>query len=335
MNPKFIGIGAQKAGTSWLYARLNAHPDVWMPYQKELHYWDEKVTAPRRSLRQRMRGNHPVDVRWRIQMHRWTRNRTSWSPGELWWWARYFSTSRYSDEWYLRQFAPAGNRMAGDISPGYALIDSDGVRRVQRLCPEAPIIFLLRHPVERAWSHAVMQLAWKGAVSDDEFLRHFASPAAVSRSDYLTSLETWTAVFPVEQMFVGFFEDIVLRPSELLDAVCDFIGLSHLPSRRDEVGKAANKGRTEAIPARHARRLAELYLPLAESVAGRVGGYADWWVYSTEQLIELSDDEPDVPYPFLHGSMFDTWKAQNGIPAGELPPMASAPLDQVLARAGA
>ena len=55
-------------------------------------------------------------------------------------------------------------------------------------------------------------------------------------------------------MFVGFFEDIVLRPSELLDGVCDFIGLSRLPSRGDEVGKAANKGRTEAIPARHARR---------------------------------------------------------------------------------
>src|SRR5262249_23994658 len=151
---------------------------------KELHYFDEKALDPRRSLRQRMRGDHPADVRWRTQVHKWKRNRTSWSPGETWWWARYFTTSRSTDQWYLNLFRPAGGRIAGDISPGYALIDDEGVRRVQRICPDARIIFLLRHPVERAWSHAVMLLGWRGtAISDEEFRRHFDTSGAWTRTD--------------------------------------------------------------------------------------------------------------------------------------------------------
>src|SRR5689334_16087334 len=38
--PDFLCIGAQKAGTSWLYQQLEPHPDFWMPPVKELHYFD-------------------------------------------------------------------------------------------------------------------------------------------------------------------------------------------------------------------------------------------------------------------------------------------------------
>src|SRR5262245_62109605 len=36
--PDFLFVGAQKAGTSWLYGQLERHPDFWMPPVKELHY---------------------------------------------------------------------------------------------------------------------------------------------------------------------------------------------------------------------------------------------------------------------------------------------------------
>jgi len=39
-GPNFVGIGAQRSGTSWLYNCLNEHPDVFMP-QKEVHYFDK------------------------------------------------------------------------------------------------------------------------------------------------------------------------------------------------------------------------------------------------------------------------------------------------------
>lgn len=39
--PRFLGIGAQKSGTTWLYARLKEHPTVFVPNErKEIHFFD-------------------------------------------------------------------------------------------------------------------------------------------------------------------------------------------------------------------------------------------------------------------------------------------------------
>jgi len=39
LKPTFIGIGAQKAATSWLAETLKSHPQIYMP-RKEIHYFD-------------------------------------------------------------------------------------------------------------------------------------------------------------------------------------------------------------------------------------------------------------------------------------------------------
>jgi hypothetical protein len=39
---KFYCIGAQKSGTTWLYEKLQQHPDVHFPHGKEIHFWDKK-----------------------------------------------------------------------------------------------------------------------------------------------------------------------------------------------------------------------------------------------------------------------------------------------------
>lgn len=38
--PKFIVVGAQRAGTTWLYECLKEHPEVFVPDVKELHFFD-------------------------------------------------------------------------------------------------------------------------------------------------------------------------------------------------------------------------------------------------------------------------------------------------------
>lgn len=40
MLPNFIGIGAPKAGTTWLYKCLGEHPEVFMPAHKEPYFFD-------------------------------------------------------------------------------------------------------------------------------------------------------------------------------------------------------------------------------------------------------------------------------------------------------
>lgn len=38
----FLGIGTQKAGTTWLYELLTLHPAVDFPHGKEIHFWDRR-----------------------------------------------------------------------------------------------------------------------------------------------------------------------------------------------------------------------------------------------------------------------------------------------------
>lgn len=39
MLPDFLGIGAMKSGTTWLYENLRCHPDAFLPDRKELYYF--------------------------------------------------------------------------------------------------------------------------------------------------------------------------------------------------------------------------------------------------------------------------------------------------------
>ena len=54
--PDFLGIGAQKAGTTWLAANLRRHPDVFIPERKELHFFDNKWDRPLREYARHFEG---------------------------------------------------------------------------------------------------------------------------------------------------------------------------------------------------------------------------------------------------------------------------------------
>jgi len=38
--PNFLVVGLQRTGTTWLYEVLKTHPNVFLPYVKEVHYYD-------------------------------------------------------------------------------------------------------------------------------------------------------------------------------------------------------------------------------------------------------------------------------------------------------
>ena len=44
MLPSFVGIGAQRAGTTWIYQCLREHPEVFVPDKKELHFFSSNYS---------------------------------------------------------------------------------------------------------------------------------------------------------------------------------------------------------------------------------------------------------------------------------------------------
>lgn len=179
--PDFLGIGAQKAGTTWLGENLRRHPEVFLPERKELHWFDNKIERPLRE--------------------------------------------------YAAHFAAAGGRVKGEITPAYGILPVERIRTVREVLPRVRLILLLRNPVDRAWSHALMDLAFRRGrapdqVPESEYRAFLESETAARRGDYAAILDAWLGVFPPDRLYVGFFEAIRERPRVLLSEVFRHIGVS-------------------------------------------------------------------------------------------------------------
>lgn len=331
--PHFLGIGAQKAGTTWLYRNLATCPEVWLPPEKELHYFDETIDAWR-SLAAKLVGRQEPERRWRRQLRGRVRGwRGLRSTEALRWNARYFFAPP-GDAWYASLFRPGEGQVAGEISPGYALLSPERVGRVHRLMPEARIIYFLRSPVERPWSYALMQAGrisswWR--LRPDAVRRHVRSDASRARTDYVRTLDTWRSVFPADQIFVGFLEDIHFRPAELLTRLCGFLGVAEparWPHLRERVYATSA---SETIPAALAADLATLHGELIEELDRRFGGYASWWRHSAERLRHgwVPDGGGEVPYPLYRSSLWAEWNALDGRAADDPPPLQSGRLSEI------
>ncbi len=55
----FLGIGAQKAGTTWLFRHLARHPGIAFPAGKELHFWNRFPNAEPNEYLQRFPACDP------------------------------------------------------------------------------------------------------------------------------------------------------------------------------------------------------------------------------------------------------------------------------------
>jgi len=145
----------------------------------------------------------------------------------------YFSIKfdEYSLISYSRQFAHGKSLVKGDITPGYSILEEQRIRYIKKLMPDIKLIMLLRNPVDRSWSEAYMNLVVKpkrdiNTIPAHEFGDYFKSEKCYNRSNYTLILDTWLKVFSSDQLFIGFFDDIVDRPKMLLLDIFNFLGIS-------------------------------------------------------------------------------------------------------------
>ncbi len=313
MYPDFIGIGAQKAGTTWLYRNLQAHPEIWMPPIKELHYFDEKIELEGGFV-SRLRGNRPAEVRWRRQIRaRFRHPLERLTSRELSWDLKYFFGTP-GDGWYASLFKSGSGKVTGEMTPDYAILEKLRVARVHELMPEAKIIFMMRNPVERPWSVTTMGLRIRGRSMEDMTIRNFRRQFDKGRvrrmTDYLRTLDTWSAFYSEERIFVGFLEDIHFFPEETLRSLYRFLGID--PSAaRGAITQKIHPGSASEIPVRLAIYLARSYLEETERLEERFGGYASFWRFCAERLAE---DPPDgrVAYPLWDSPLWEEWARDSG-----------------------
>jgi hypothetical protein len=231
--PHFLGIGAQKAATTWLGRNLRCHPELYLPCRTELHYFD-----------------------------------------------RHFHRSL---GFYSRKLAAGADRVRGEITPAYSILPVERIRFIHALIPSLRLIFLMRNPVDRAWSQALMRLSKRKRrpieqIPEDELLEHLRRDSSRRLGDYAAILDRWLSVFPREQLYLAFFEDVAERPRELLGEVFAHLAVSRdVDWSRFPYGQVIHQGAGTPIPPRCREVLNEIYAAPIERLFERFGDRVAGW----------------------------------------------------------
>jgi len=187
----FFVIGAAKCGTTTVYDRLARRPDVFLSRVKEPNHYARSIDPARFSPA--FRANLHDD------------------------WAAYFSRRPLAErqigfiqdaERYAALFEEAGpeHRLVGECSTSY-LWDPEAPAALHAAHPQAQVVVVLRHPVERLFSHYLMArkygftqlplleaVAQDGAHPDPGWGR---SELFEELGHYAPQLRRWLAFFPL------------------------------------------------------------------------------------------------------------------------------------------
>ncbi|WP_310790073.1 sulfotransferase domain-containing protein [Candidatus Palauibacter polyketidifaciens] len=249
--PGFLGIGATRAGTSWVAAQLSRHPQIRMD-RKEIHFFDRKLGALAPSGSARDRFNQ---IRY---LARFVRARRGGGRG----------TRR-------------GGRIRGEITPAYAILEPAVIRRVAEWMPDSRLIFMMRDPIDRAWSQARNGFPrWRGkpleSVSRDELVSFFNSDPVRRRSDYATCLRAWFEHFPREQFFFGFLDEIRERPEDVMRDLLGFLEAKVVVADAESLEKPVNASAPVPMPGWVREHLEREYAFDADEVSELVGRQVPW-----------------------------------------------------------
>lgn len=194
MNKKtfVLGVGAQKAGTTWLYSYISSAGNADMGFTKEYHIWDA-VNSPLCKDFKIHKNEVP-----QLSTARYLRYCMQVIPGFY--------------EEYFNSIFNSGAQITGDITPSYSFLTEGDLTKLKEKIKltgaEIRCVFLMRDPVERCWSAVRMTLQNQKEVHDDEqFLKRcYSNELFQRRTRYEVICERLRKVFAEGELYFGFYE---------------------------------------------------------------------------------------------------------------------------------
>lgn len=187
-RPNFLVVGSMRCGTSTLYELLRQHPDVFMSSVKEPDYYAFEDCPPGFLVD----GSAPVA-----------------------------SHSEYDTLFATRN----GERRVGEASHNYLYYSGTAAQRIRDDLGEIDLVCILRHPVERAFSHWLFHIR-NGREPHTDFPAAVAAEGArvrdgvhfghyVGRGRYAAQLTPFLERFDRARLHIFFYEDLSADPVEL------------------------------------------------------------------------------------------------------------------------
>tara|TARA_R110002094_G_scaffold27465_1_gene40531 strand:+ start:129 stop:1022 length:894 start_codon:yes stop_codon:yes gene_type:complete len=153
--------------------------------------------------------------------------------------------------WYADQFAAAQpGQLCLDASTSYSRSPQypKAAERLHRHCPGAKLIYLMRHPIDRAFSHFIHRHNRElkpGQPFDVDFETHVASdPVCLDSSDYKFQIEQYMRFYPRDSFIFLFSDEFMADELGTFKRVCDFTGIEfdsrHFPPVASRVNTASD-----------------------------------------------------------------------------------------------
>ena len=218
--PNFFIVGAAKAGTTSLYHYLKQHPEIYMSPIKEPNYFAKDIDVC--AFEESYKKIALIDTK------------------------KYFASKKLQEldfafitkfEDYVELFREVKNEKAiGEISNSY-LYSKVAAKEIKKLIPNARIIMILRNPIERAYSHYLMDVR-SGLVSGKSFLKTVLedfkreskgwgiSHLYIDLGLYYEQVKRYLDIFPKENVKIILYEDYKQNSKKVLVELLEFLGVS-------------------------------------------------------------------------------------------------------------
>lgn len=181
--------------------------------------------------------------------------------------------------WYEAFFCPADQadryRAIGEISPQY-LYCEECPRRIHTTLPDARLVLMLRHPVDRAYSNygfTVQRSRYRGSFED--FIA--SRPNALEWGFYSRYVKRYLEHFDRTRIFALLFEEVFAGSEEPRSRLADFLGISADAFPSDGIERKVNRStvptsRTlSSFTVKAGRRLRRLGLEPVVDLTRRLG----------------------------------------------------------------
>jgi len=266
-KPDFLCIGTQKSGTTWLYENLAKHHQVWSPPIKEFHYFN------RVCMNDQLLGDWELPIPKAGDMYWQSAKRLSIK--ELRWLHRYYYLGLKKD-WYQDLFSEEfkQGKICGDITPGYCTLEERGVEYAKKVIgKDTPVIFIIRNPVDRAWSAAKMIFRYHNLDLSEQnhgkIIELLNSPKITLCSEYSRIIPLWAKHF--SNFHILTYDEIKDAPHTFLSKISTLLNIENKWS--EESIKAVVWGDAKKTP--RSENINQHLLAQYDSELSKIGNLVD------------------------------------------------------------
>ncbi len=286
INDLFLGVGAMKAGTTWITEHLSSHPDIYFSYEKELSYFsyihDEESKFFLSDVNRMNKVTGFINIANTTHIEN-MRDVMHWSCNYL--------SNPIDDQWYVNNFSSKGyKRFCADFSNLYAHLGDAGWDHIKSKTKNLKVIYIMRNPIDRMWSHVKFQLEIDGRLDEakhwtKEQLFEYSNVEHILRnSKYTKIIKTLKNNLDDKQLLVLFYEDIVDKPAKLLNNIEKFLGIEQREYNISDLTKKVNASEDFEMPSFFKELFNEILTPQIENLSKLNVIVPGTWFLSAENI---------------------------------------------------